>query len=424
MKTKPLLVDDRRPVVALVVPALTDGGGVPAVAEFIARTIEDSGLYRLRCVSLATSSTDAVSVRLRDPRSWTGPRTRSGVWAGRPFVHVGCRFCEFEFQRYRPRAMLDYALRDCDLIQVVSGSPAWAGSVYGRGRPVVLACATLAAVERRSLLAGSALGGLRHWRSLMTRVTDRLDREVLRRVDAVAVMNHWMLELARAMRPDGEETVALVPPAVDAKRFRLGEARRVAPEDDPYVLCVGRLNDPRKNTHLLLDAYACMASVLERPPRLVLAGASAPNAAFWQRVAELGLSERVRFVERPDTDALIALYQGAACLALSSDEEGFGMVLLEAMACAVPVVATRCGGPESIVTDGRDGYLVPCKDVHAFAARLLVLLADPDRNRAMGQAARETVLRRFDERVCGHAFLDVYRRLLEPAAVGAVGEAR
>jgi glycosyltransferase involved in cell wall biosynthesis len=45
--------------------------------------------------------------------------------------------------------------------------------------------------------------------------------------------------------------------------------------------------------------------------------------------------------------------------ALSSDEEGLGIVILEAMACAIPVVATKCGGPDGIITDGKDGYLIP-----------------------------------------------------------------
>ena len=65
------------------------------------------------------------------------------------------------------------------------------------------------------------------------------------------------------------------------------------------------------------------------------------------------------------------MYQRAAVFALPSDDEGLGIVILEAMACGVPVVATRCGGPEDIITDGTDGFLVPRYDAGALASRLV-----------------------------------------------------
>src|SRR5207253_1142929 len=98
---------------------------------------------------------------------------------------------------------------------------------------------------------------------------------------------------------------------------------------------------------------------------------------------------------------LVALYQSARMFALTSDEEGFGMVLVEAMACGIPVVATRCGGPDGIIRDGHDGYLVNVGDVAELSDRLKGLLSDQQRNRRMGQSARATALKRFDRRVAG-----------------------
>jgi glycosyltransferase involved in cell wall biosynthesis len=98
---------------------------------------------------------------------------------------------------------------------------------------------------------------------------------------------------------------------------------------------------------------------------------------------------------------------------LASDEEGFGLVVVEAMASGVPVVSTRSGGPDSIVTDGKDGFLVPCGDAAAMAERMHLLANDVVLNLAMGKAARCTAEMRFDERVAGLAFLDTYDRLLE-----------
>ena len=64
-------------------------------------------------------------------------------------------------------------------------------------------------------------------------------------------------------------------------------------------------------------------------------------------------------------DELVELYRGAALLALSSDEEGLGLVILEAMASGIPVVSTACGGPQTSVVDGETGFLTPVGDAAA-----------------------------------------------------------
>lgn len=127
---------------------------------------------------------------------------------------------------------------------------------------------------------------------------------------------------------------------------------------------------------------------------------------------ELGLSDRVEFIPFPDAEALVGLYQRASVFALSSDEEGLGVVILEAMACAIPVISTRSGGPDGIITEGQDGFLVDLEDAQALADRLTRLLADEALNRRMGQAARGTILQRYETDVTGQAFLDIYEELL------------
>ena len=188
-----------------------------------------------------------------------------------------------------------------------------------------------------------------------------------------------------------------------------------SPARDRYILCVARLDDPRKKIGLLLEAYARLPDVLRANVRLVLAGSSGPPACFWLRAEALGLRDRITYVARPDRSALISLYQRAAVFALPSDEEGFGVVLLEAMACGVPVVSTRSGGPDAIITDGQDGFLVALDDAASMADRLLRLFQDEALSALMGLNARRTIEARFAEEIAGKVFIDVWDRLLAKA---------
>jgi D-inositol-3-phosphate glycosyltransferase len=399
------------PTIGVVVPALTGGGGVPAVAKFLCEQIERTAGYQLRVFSLATSSRDDCSLRVSSPSTWlTHPRCTTGTWGGRQFTHFGTSGAEFEFRRVASTGLLRRAVQQCDLIQVVSGSPAPALAVTGLGKPVVLQVATRAIVERRKVLrTGSPL--LRSWRGFMTRLIDRCDDRALQRVDAVMVENHWMLEHARAV-VDTATSVQNAPPGVDCCMFSPSVARASRLREAPYFLFVGRRSDPRKNVELLCKAYALLCARQTDPPRLVLAGhGDLPERA--RAVLQVaGVWQRVSIVTAPSPESLRDLYQGATGLAVPSDEEGFGMVVLEAMACGVPVVATRCGGPEEIITDGYDGYLVPLDDAHALAARLRAL-GSHALNLQMGQSARDTVVSRFSAEVAFRPFFQTYQRLLQ-----------
>ena len=402
-----------RPRLALVVPNLAGGGGVQAVARFIKDAVLRSGRFDLQVVSLPESSRDPASVRLLSPLSWAaGTKALPAEWQGLAVTHVGAVAAELEFQRYRSRKALLRLLADSDVVQVVGGFPAWANAALGMGKPVAIHFATLARLERRVRDAepGDATGW---WRKMMTSVTDRLDNRALKGVDAIQVMNPSMLEYAKAVNTGRDVDIQYLPPGVNTQVFRPGAG--TAAGTDSYILCVGRFNDPRKSIGVLLDAYAQVATAIGRPVRLVLAGPASPPQSFWQRAATLGLDDRIRYIDRPDAATLLRLYQEASVFALPSDEEGFGMVLLEAMACGVPVVSTRSGGPDGIVADGDDGYLVPRHDAATLASRMGELLLEPARAAEMGRKARLTIERRYDERVLGDMFIGIWERLAHKA---------
>jgi D-inositol-3-phosphate glycosyltransferase len=399
-----------KPKIGLVVPALEEGGGVPAVAMFIYQVIKSTGMFECKVVSLSTTAVDEVSIGITRPGSWLrGIRTQDGIWQGLRFTHVGAMFSELEFQRYKPRKILATVLADCDVIHIVCGSPVWAHAVRDLGKPISLHVATRVKLER--LRRDENPKNIKDWwRKAMTKITSRMDDSALRLVDSIQVLNPSMLDYCKKIN-DGRFNVdvTFAPPGLDTKIFRPISDRHLLVEQ--YILCVGRLDDPRKNISLLLQAFNLLPSNLSHV-QLITAGAR-PPPEYWLKVKLMGLQERVRHVFQPEMKELIRLYQGATAFALPSVEEGFGLVVIEAMACGVPVVATYCGGPESIISDGIDGYLVPLEDAQAMAGALLSLCSNGERNKLMGLEARATVQARYSEKVAGKVLVDVWKKILK-----------
>jgi phosphatidylinositol alpha-mannosyltransferase len=177
--------------------------------------------------------------------------------------------------------------------------------------------------------------------------------------------------------------MTIVPNGVDLDRFRPG-ADRLARYDDgvPNLLFVGRF-DPRKGLPELFAA--CDRLAREGASfRLILVGDGTLRREA-ERLSGGALRGRVHFEGRVAHDRLPAYYATADLFCSPArGGESFGMVLLEAMALGVPVVATDLPGHRSVVTDGHDGLLVPRRDPAALAAALGRLLDDPDERRRLG----------------------------------------
>ncbi|PSK92339.1 glycosyltransferase involved in cell wall biosynthesis [Murinocardiopsis flavida] len=160
--------------------------------------------------------------------------------------------------------------------------------------------------------------------------------------------------------------------------------------DAPVIVAAGRLT-PIKQYNKLVDAFAMVAE--EHPEwELRIFGGGSRADALRAQIARLGLEKRARLMGR--TKDLVGQLAQASVLAVSSRAEGFGMTIIEAFSVGVPVVSFDCPhGPREIITDGRDGLLVPHQDVGALAASLRRLIRDRDERRAMGAAALHSAKR-------------------------------
>jgi glycosyltransferase involved in cell wall biosynthesis len=156
------------------------------------------------------------------------------------------------------------------------------------------------------------------------------------------------------------------------------------------VVFAGRLS-PEKGVDTLLEAVGRLPADV----RLDVAGDGPDRARLDRLAAHLG-DGRVRFLGRVDAETVDALISDAAAVVVPSRwYENQPMVVLEAFARGVPVVASDLGGTPELVRHGSDGFLVPPDDPASLAAALRALVDDPARARAMGKAARERALTDF-----------------------------
>jgi glycosyltransferase involved in cell wall biosynthesis len=322
-------------------------------------------------------------------------------------IHWGANAVEIEIMRYRPRRELTNTLRGYDIIQVVTGSPALALAGTGVGVPIVLQVATRVAWERKRLLEVDR-GVLRFWRKGMTALGSSLERNVLRKVDAVLVENRVMAEYVRSC---GQNRVITAMTGVDTAAF--------SPATDGwrrnrYLLSVCRLGDARKGLERMIRAYSKMVQSDDYIPPLVLAGSGQLPPPLLRLAANLGLSSRVSVRSDVDASDLAEIYRGASVFLQTSYEEGLGISILEAMASGLPVVCTDTAGARETVLVGQTGWLVPqgsdSEVSNLVAERVLEILRGD--GAPMGRRARQRCEQTFATGVALRPFTDVYEDLL------------
>jgi glycosyltransferase involved in cell wall biosynthesis len=385
--------------VGIIAPDLRETGGVREKTLFVARALRDQLDASIRVVSLATSRSDPSSILLGQPHSWTRSLTSRYAVDELEVQHVGAVCGEIELARYVGRRALLNLVAECDAVHVVCGTPAFANAVSQyRGRLIV----HFASFVRHERLSARQ-GGVHRWRDVMTSAVTLVERAALRRADAIIAVNRTRLQEAQALARPGT-SAAVIHTGVDTDRFSPGPYR-----GDGYLLTVGRLNDPRKNVPLLLRAYAVAVQQAPSLPRLVLTGPTEPRTDEWGLVSALGLSDRVSYTGPLDRRALVEIYRGASAFVLSSDEEGQGIALVEAMACGLPIVATSCVGPCEVVSHGVEGLLCPVGSVNDLADAMVHVNADPERRRDMSHAARARAVREFSLERTSADLCGVYR---------------
>ena len=208
--------------------------------------------------------------------------------------------------------------------------------------------------------------------------------------------------------------ITVIPMPVDAAVATELEAPFTLRAGGDTLLFVGRLVE-RKGTAYVIRAVAELAEA-GRDVRLVIVGDGPERATLTALAQSLAVGDRVEFTGALPPAAVRERYRAGGVFVMPAitdwkgEQEGFGMVLVEAMAFGLPVVATRSGGIPDIVRDEETGVLVAERDVGALTRGIARMLDDPALAARLAEAARDDVRHRFAPARIASAFDTVYRR--------------
>ena len=236
---------------------------------------------------------------------------------------------------------------------------------------------------------------------------NKLKRLILTHSTAVTVVSRAMLDEVIKIEADCNK-VHVIPMGVDLKsRFVPAESR----SNNNSLLFVGRLVE-KKGLYYLIHA---MPMILKKNPQtsLIIAGDGPEKVNLKKMCEKLGISAHVRFLGAIKNELLPARYQTSDVVVFPSvilddgDQEGFGLVLVEALGCECATVVTDLPAMQDIIVDGKTGFVVPQKNIRKLAEKIILLLDDQVLRESLGREGRRLVLKNYDWNIIARQYADL-----------------
>jgi L-malate glycosyltransferase len=231
-----------------------------------------------------------------------------------------------------------------------------------------------------------------------------------RRVVAFSIeQSHGVTAVSESLRQDTVQSLGIrrdirvIPNFLDCNEYRRRDASalraRLSPDGRPIVMHVSNFR-PVKRLDSVIDVFARVRQAT--PARLILVGDGPERERARQQAAELGIAADVLVAgEQHD---LVEWLSTADAFLLPSAQESFGMAALEAMACGVPVVASRIGGLPELIEDGDTGFLCALDDLDGMASRVTALLTD----RALHDRIAASAMHVARSKYCANSIVPLY----------------
>ncbi len=351
------------------------------------------------------------------------PSINSGEFLGHKTVGVGCWLPEVEFTHYWATKHWKSLVDEHDVHLTVSGSSMAALPYVQTNTPFLAWIATDWEGDREHRVQQF------HWlrrlvdMAIAAPVIKRLERRIIKSGSVVALSDHTQQQLNKLV--DGSPVSHVLAMPIDTEHFAPSTNTQATPQfvekpvdqtveqpveqhepQDAFKIgFVGRFEDPRKHLSLLLNAVAL---IKERGVNieLVLVGDELSPASR-ELIKQLQIQDSITVVSYVERQQLPSLLQQWQAFVLPSFQEGLCIAALEAMSCGLPVISTRCGGPESYIVDGENGILCD-HQADQIADAVLQLFSDLERRVSYANAARKLIAEEFSKQAKTKQFLSLF----------------
>ena len=364
-------------------------GGVATKAKILADTLRRAG----QDVTIAFYATRGKYPKLNVGLSHIFTNQRPKLLKLKEFddhncVIVGCNFPEIESRYTAFSALWDDLIQSHEHHIAVGGTVLIANPLVAAGVKHLVWCACDVEGDRHA--RRNAMGFIRRHldRCLITPKLEAQERFILTSpLNKILGVSPFSISSLKLAQPNSISEMDVLPIPTDMDFFCPND-EGASKLEKPILGFAGRLDDPRKNPNLLFQSFTNIRK-LGVDARLYVTGSSTPELAALAKMH--GISEHIQFLGSLSRNGLKSFYQSLALFIIPSEQEGLAIVGIEAMACGVPVISTKCGGPEAYVQQGVNGYLCHF-DAVEIAIRSTELIKNEDRYLNFAEAARSSIL--------------------------------
>ncbi|MFC1893700.1 glycosyltransferase family 4 protein [Chloroflexota bacterium] len=240
----------------------------------------------------------------------------------------------------------------------------------------------------------------------------KIEESVMHRSDVIIAIDK---DIESYLYGRGFHDICVIPNAIDNDKY-------TNKGDDNFILYTGRFSK-RKAIGFLIEAFSHVSR--KNDTTLVLVGTGPEEAKLRKLVASKGITHKVNFLPMLEREQYNEYLSKCSIFVLPSLYETFGVVVVEAMACGKPVIASNIMGPRNIITHGHDGFLFEQGNVDELKQYLELCLSNTRLRKEIGANARQTVEQKFTFNRIAEEYLKLYEQILhsraEQSACGVIG---
>jgi glycosyltransferase involved in cell wall biosynthesis len=240
-------------------------------------------------------------------------------------------------------------------------------------------------------------------------VSYQVESKLLKASDIVMTVSSSVAQELMEEYKLSPERIFIVGNGVDEKFFHPEKEKNEG--NNRYILFVGKI-DREKGVFDLLECGRHLCKEMSNIS-FILAGQGKDFKTLKKEVIRVGLQEKFILLGQVDKKKLVKLYQNATLFVFPSYHEGLPTVILEAMSCSLPIIATNVRGNRELISHGKNGILIPSRDTKKMTETILALLNDDKMRQLLGKNARKTIEDNYTWNIISNRIFKIYESTLE-----------